>query len=221
MALSHNYFISSIGKKQIMAVTGLGLIGFTVAHLLGNFILFLGADAFNLYAHTLTSNPLIYLAEAGLASMFLAHLVFAAITTLQNRAARPVNYLVHKSSGRGETFASRTMGWTGCIILVFLVLHLLNFKYGSNYPTTVDGVEMRDLYKTVIEYFASPLYTAWYCFAMLALGIHTSHGFQSTLQTWGLRHDKYTPIVEITGMLYAIFVTVGFSACAIYCHLQN
>ena len=129
MALSHNYFISSIGKKQIMAVTGLGLIGFTVSHLLGNFILFLGADAFNLYAHTLTSNPLIYIAEAGLLSMFLAHLVLAAVTTLQNRAARPVNYLVHKSSGRGETFASKTMGWTGVIILVFLVLHLINFKY--------------------------------------------------------------------------------------------
>jgi len=221
MALSHNYFISSIGKKQIMAVTGLGLIGFTVSHLLGNFLLFLGPDVFNLYGHTLVSNPLIYIAEAGLAGMFLTHLVLAAITILQNRAARPVEYLVKKSSGRGETFASKTMGWTGLIVLIFLVLHLISFKYGSNYPTTVDGVEMRDLYRTVIEYFASPLYTTWYCFAMLALGIHTSHGFQSTLQTWGLRHEKYTPIVEITGMLYAIFVTVGFSACAIYCHLQN
>ena len=221
MAVSHNYFISSIGKKQIMAVTGLGLIGFTVAHLLGNFLLFLGPDAFNLYGHTLTSNPLIYVAEAGLVAMFVTHLALAAVTTIQNRNARPVNYLVKRSTGRGETFASKTMGYTGVIIFIFLVLHLINFKYGAEYMTTVDGVEMRDLFRLLVEYFSNPLYVAWYCFAMVALGIHTSHGFQSSAQSWGLNHPKYTPIIKITGILYAVFVTVGFSACAIFCYLQN
>ncbi len=221
MMVSHNYLTSSIGKKQIMAITGLGLVGFTVSHLIGNFLLFLGPDAFNTYAHTLTSNPLIYLAEVGLGSMFLLHLVLAAITQLQNRAARPIGYLAKKSTGRGETFASKTMAYTGLILLAFVIIHLINFKFGSVYESTIEGETVRDLYKTVIEYFSNPLYVVWYCFAMVALGIHTSHGFQSTLQTWGLRHPKYTPMIEIIGMLYAIFVTVGFSACAIYCYLQN
>ena len=92
MMVSHNYLTSSIGKKQIMAITGLGLVGFTVSHLIGNFLLFLGPDAFNTYAHTLTSNPLIYLAEVGLGSMFLLHLVLAAITPLVCLPSNPMTF---------------------------------------------------------------------------------------------------------------------------------
>jgi succinate dehydrogenase / fumarate reductase cytochrome b subunit len=219
--LAHNYFTSSIGKKQIMAITGFGLIGFTLSHLAGNFLLFLGADAFNQYAHALTSNPLIYVAEAGLIGMFLLHITLAVILKTENSQARPVKYYNKTRTGRGETFASMTMPYTGAILLVFLILHLLNFKFGTQYQTVVGGVEMRDLYKTVVEYFANPLYVLWYCFAMISLGLHTSHGFQSVFQTWGFNHKKYTPSVQGISLLYGLFVAIGFSSLAIFCHFQN
>lgn len=221
MIKSHNYFTSSIGKKQIMALTGFGLVGFTATHLLGNLFILVGADAFNMYAYTLTSNPLIYVAEAGLLGMFVLHLVLAVILKLENLSARPKAYYVKTKTGRGETFASSTMPYTGIIILIFIIIHLLNFKYGSNYPTTVDGTQMRDLYRTVIEYFANPLYVAWYVFAMAALGLHTSHGFQSMFQSWGINHSKYTPIIQTASLAYGLFVGAGFSLLAIYCHFQN
>ena len=221
MIKSHNYFTSSIGKKQIMALTGFGLVGFTASHLLGTLLILLGPDAFNKYAYTLTSNPLIYVAEAGLLGMFLLHLFLAVVLKLENIAARPQNYYVKVKTGRGETFASSTMPYTGIILLIFVVIHLLNFKFGSNYPTTVDGVEMRDLYRTVVEYFANPLYVAWYVVAMIALGLHTSHGFQSVFQTWGFNHPKYTPVIQTASLAYGLFVGAGFSILAIFCHFQN
>ena len=204
-----------------MALTGFGLVGFTASHLLGNLLILLGPDAFNKYAYTLTSNPLIYVAEAGLLGMFLLHLFLAVVLKLENIAARPQNYYVKVKTGRGETFASSTMPYTGIILLIFVVIHLLNFKFGSNYPTTVDGVEMRDLYRTVVEYFANPLYVAWYVVAMIALGLHTSHGFQSVFQTWGFNHPKYTPVIQTASLAYGLFVGAGFSILAIFCHFQN
>ncbi|MEE2670920.1 MAG: succinate dehydrogenase cytochrome b subunit [Bdellovibrionota bacterium] len=221
MMTTHNYFTSSIGKKQIMALTGFGLIGFTLTHLAGNFLILVGADAFNVYAYKLTSNPLIYVAEAALAGMFLGHVVLAVLLKLENMAARPKSYFTKVKTGRGETLASSTMPYTGLVLLAFIIIHLLNFKFGTNYDTTVDGVAMRDLYKTVVEYFANPLYVAWYVFAMLCLGLHTSHGFQSMFQTWGLNHPKYTPAIQTISMAYGVFVAIGFSSLAIFCHFQN
>lgn len=221
MMQSSNYFLSSVGKKQLMALTGFGLIGFTATHLLGNFLIFLGPDLFNKYAHTLTSNSLIYVAEAGLLAMFLGHITLAVVLKLQNRMARPKDYFLKVKTGRGETFASSTMPYTGVILLIFVILHLINFKYGSYYPTTVDGVQMRNLYQTVIEYFANPWYVAWYVFAMIALGIHTSHGFQSMFQSLGFNHDKYTPQIKLASAGYGVVVALGFSSLAIFSYFQN
>ncbi len=221
MIKSHNYFTSSIGKKQIMALTGFGLVGFTASHLLGNLLILVGADAFNMYAYNLTINPLIYVAEAGLLGMFILHIFLAVILKLQNMSARPQGYYVKTKTGRGETFASQTMPYTGLILLVFIIIHLLNFKFGSNYSATVDGVQIRDLYRTVIEYFANPLYVVWYVFAMLTLGLHVSHGIQSVFQSWGFNHPKYTPVIQFASMAYGLFVAVGFSVLAIFCHFQN
>lgn len=221
MATSHNYFTSSIGKKQIMALTGFGLVGFTASHLLGNLLILLGPDAFNVYAYTLTSNPLIYVAEAGLIGMFCLHILLAVLLKLGNISARPQGYFVKVKTGRGESFASSTMPYTGMILLIFIILHLMNFKFGTNYATTVDGVEMRDLFRTVVEYFSNPLYVVWYVFAMIALGLHTSHGVQSMFQTWGVNHPKYTPVIEMASLAYGVFVAAGFSLLAIFCYFQN
>lgn len=218
---SHNYFTSSIGKKQITAFTGLGLLGFTAAHLAGNLLLLLGPDAFNAYGNALVTNKLIYVAEAGLLTLFILHIVMAALVTIKNVGARSKRYYVKNRSGRGETIASMTMPYTGIILLVFIILHLINFKYGVHYETIVDGVEMRDLHRLVVEYFANPLYVAWYVFAMIALGMHTGHGLQSSLQTWGLNHPAYTPKVKAISVAYGIAVAIGYSGLAVFCYFQN
>lgn len=218
--LSHNYFTSSIGKKQITAITGLGLVGFTATHLAGNLLMFLGADVFNTYGHKLVTNPFILGAEAILLGMFLLHITLALTVTVQNAQARGRRYYIKRRSG-GETVASMTMPVTGTILLIFIILHLINFKFGTHYETTVDGVVMRDLHRLLVEYFSNPLYVAWYVFAMAALGLHTGHGLQSSLQTWGLNHPSYTPYIKAVSVLYGVGVAVGFSSLAVYCYFLN
>ncbi len=216
------YFTSSIGRKQLIALTGLGLCGFLVAHLLGNFTLFIGSDAFNIYAHKLMSlGPLVYIAEAGLAAMFALHLGLAIKMTIENKTARGQKYYMKTRTGRGETLMSATMPYTGLILFVFLILHILQFKFGPVYNTEVDGVFMRDLYRTVVEYFQSPLNTAWYVIAMAAAAMHTAHGFQSAFQTFGFNHGTWTPKLKILGIAYAVFVAGGFAAVSIFLHVKG
>lgn len=212
---------SSIGKKQIMGVTGLLLCGFLLTHLIGNFTLFVGPDAFNKYSHTLTSNPLIYFAEAVLVGIFMSHILMAIKLIIENKKARPVAYYMRTTSGRGATFASSTMPYTGMIALIFLVIHILGLKYGTHYTTIVGGVEMRDIYRTTIEYFQDPLHVGGYLVAMIALGIHTSHGFWSAFQSLGFNHPKYMPKIICTSKLFGFVVAVGFSSFPIFCYLQG
>ncbi|RPJ70142.1 MAG: succinate dehydrogenase cytochrome b subunit [Alphaproteobacteria bacterium] len=213
--------LSSIGKKQIMGVTGLLLCGFLLTHMLGNVTLFIGPDAFNKYSHTLISNPLIYLAEAVLAGIFLSHILMAVKLIIENKKARPEGYYMRTTSGRGATFASSTMPYTGMIALVFLVFHIIGLKYGTHYTTIVGGVEMRDIYKTTVEYFANPLHVAGYIVAMIALGIHTSHGFWSAFQSLGFNHPKYMPKIICVSKIFGFVVAVGFSSFPIFCYLQG
>jgi succinate dehydrogenase / fumarate reductase, cytochrome b subunit len=216
------YFCSSIGRKQLVALTGLLLCGFLVTHLLGNFLLLVSSDAFNIYAHKLISmGPLLYVAEAGLAAVFLTHLGLAMKLTYENKVARGQKYYVKNRTGRGETLLSATMPYTGLILLVFLVLHILQFKFGPYYSVQVDGVAMRDLYRTVVEYFASPLNTAWYVFAMLAAAMHTAHGFSSAFQSFGWSHPLWMPKVKTLGVIYAITVGGGFALISILLHVKG
>lgn len=219
-AVNH-YFRSSIGRKQLVAITGLLLCGFLVSHLAGNLLLLVSSDAFNLYAHKLISmGPLLYVAEAGLSVIFLAHLGLAMKLNMENMKSRG-KYQVKTKTGRGTTFASSTMPYTGLVLLVFLVLHLIQFKYGSHYETTIDGVVMRDLTKTVMEYFSSLGGTLWYVFAMACAAIHTSHGFASAFQSMGWNHGKYFKNVKRLGYIYAIAVGGGFALVSIMCHLKG
>jgi succinate dehydrogenase / fumarate reductase cytochrome b subunit len=214
-------FSTSVVKKVAMGITGLLLCGFLVSHLLGNFLIFVGPDAFNLYAHTLTSNPLIYGAEAILMAIFLVHLFMATKLVIENKLARPTPYYVKKPTGRGSTFASSTMPFTGLIILIFLVLHLIEFKYGTYFGTTVDGVTMRNLYKTVIDFFTSPVNVVLYIVAMAALSLHVSHGFWSAFQSIGFNHPKYTPCINTLSKVFAVVVFLGYSSLPIFCFLQG
>jgi succinate dehydrogenase / fumarate reductase cytochrome b subunit len=216
-----SYLQSSIGKKQLMALTGLALMGFLFTHLLGNLLIVISPEQFNLYAYKLTSNKLfLYTAEAGLIFLFLMHIGLAIKITIENKIARPVKYHAKGSAG-SSTLASRTMPLSGLVILVFLVLHLFQFKFGNHYITQLDGIQMRDMYKTVIEYFDNPIALVWYIFAMFVMAMHVTHGFQSCFQSLGFRHPKYSPIIKKIACAYSLTVGAGFSAIAICCYLKG
>ena len=213
--------LSSIGKKQVMALTGLALCGFLVAHLTGNLLIFVGPEAFNTYAHTLTSTALIYPAEAVLLAIFLTHIGLAIALVRENRIARGQRYYLKRPTGRGANFASTTMPYTGVIILIFLIFHLLHFKYGTDYRIVHSGVEMRDMYRLLLEYFQSKMNVASYIVAQIVVGIHVSHGFSSAFQSLGFNHPSHTPCLKRAGKIFAIAIAMGFSSLPIYLHLQG
>lgn len=222
-AVNH-YFGSSIGRKQLVAVTGLLLCGFLVSHLAGNFLLLVGPDAFNLYAYKLTSlGALLYVVEAVLALIFVLHLGLAIKLNIENLKARggAKRYHLKRMTGRGTTFMSQTMPWTGLVLLVFVILHIKNLKLGTNYPTTVDGVEMRDLYRTTLEYFTSVGATVWYVVAMACAALHTAHGFASAFQSMGWNHGKYFKNVKRLGYLYALVIGGGYAFLAVWAHMKG
>lgn len=221
MSWVSSYVFSSVGKKSIMALTGLSLVGFILVHMLGNINMLMGAAAFNNYAHTLMSMKVIVIAEVLLALIFMGHAITGLTLAFQNSMARPQSYVNHKKSGRGTSFASATMPITGSLILIFLVIHLFDFKFGAQYSTMANGHEVRDLYKLVLEYFQSPLHTAWYIIVMISLAIHTSHGFWSAFQTLGFNHPKYNGFIRKTSIAYAVLVGAGFTYFAIWAYLQH
>ncbi|MCY4644896.1 MAG: succinate dehydrogenase cytochrome b subunit [Bacteriovoracales bacterium] len=218
------YLRSSVGKKQIMALTGLLLCGFLPAHLAGNFLLLISREAFNTYAHTLISHPLIYGAEAVLAALFLSHIGLGLKLTVENSKARPVRYHLKRPTGRGETLASKTMIYTGLWTLVFLVIHLFNFRLNPSLTkekVVHGGIEMSDLYGLVMTHFQSLEWTIYYVVSTLFLGLHLSHGLASAFQSLGLHHPSYTPPLKKLSVIYAVAMTAGFSAVALFCHFKG
>jgi succinate dehydrogenase / fumarate reductase, cytochrome b subunit len=194
---------SSIGKKALMSLTGLALIGFLIVHLAGNLTYFADSsgETFDHYAETIESNPLLPLAEGGLIVLFLLHIALAFKVTLQNKAARQNRYAVKASHG-GRTTGSRTMIVTGIVILGFLILHLIHFRLQKDSIDSFAAAIKMELSK--------PLGAGAYVVGILALGIHLSHGFKSAFQTLGLNHPKYTPLIEKLGLLIAVVLTLGF-----------
>jgi succinate dehydrogenase / fumarate reductase cytochrome b subunit len=210
------YFSSSIGKKQVQGVAGLLLCGFLVAHLLGNFLLLKGDEAFNAYADKLASLGIVlYVAEAGLAACFLIHLGFGILLWLENRRARPVGYAVDKRSGAGATTASRTMIYTGTVILVFLIIHLWMFKFSD--------FESKDLglWQVVIEELNEPYWAIGYLVVFILLGLHLSHAVQSAFQTLGVNHPKYTPIIKGFGQVFAWVIAAAYAFLAIWAFFKD
>ena len=160
-----------------------------------------------------------------LAALFvLGHLSLGLQLTVENRKARPIKYAVKKSTGRGETFASKTMIYTGLWFLVFLIIHIINFRITSlmtEQRIMVGGVEMVDLYSIVMKHFESWENTAYYLLSIIALGIHLSHGFASAFQSLGFNHPQYTPLIKKAGTLFSFVITVGFGVVAIFCYLRG
>lgn len=215
---------STIGKKQIVAVTGLSLCGFLVVHLLGNFLLLVGPEAFNLYSHKLTSaTPLIYVAEIILAAIFFIHLSTALTLVMHNKASRGQKYYLKKKTGEGANFFSATMPYTGLLILAFLISHLLHFKFGTHYSTTLpdhNDQEMRDMYRTVMEYFSDPLRTTWYVVVMIVMWMHLFHGVKSSFQSLGINHQRWNCFLKFVGRTFGVLVPMGFLFISVWCYFQ-
>jgi succinate dehydrogenase / fumarate reductase cytochrome b subunit len=216
MKRSTSYFCSTIGQKQLVALSGLALCGFVISHAAGNLLIIFSADAYNKYSHALVSNPLIYFAEAILAGMFVLHLSLALYLTVKNRCARPTRYAVKASNAKAGEVIAPHMWKQGIIIFGFLIYHLVTFKFGTYYSTTIEGVTMRDMYKLVVECFQSPLYTGFYVFVMVVLGFHLAHGFHSSLQTLGFNHPKHSVKVKILSRLFGVFIAVTFAIQPLY-----
>jgi len=215
---------STIGRKLVMAVTGILLIGFLVEHLLGNLLLFDNDhQKYNEYAHYLISNPFIYIAELILLLLFVYHAVEAIVIYLGERNVRPVAYGQSEALGK-RTVYSVTMIWTGLILLVFLVIHIATFKYGADYhvhnPLGQD-TGVRDLYKLVAEKFRNPLYSGFYVLCMLCLGFHMGHALQSAVRTLGITHRGWLARIKLLSLAIALVFTIGFGSMPIYFFLKG
>lgn len=201
-------FGSSIGKKLLMALTGLCFVLFLVVHLAGNLTLYGGGDLFNSYAEHLHSlGFLINISEFGLLFFALIHIITGTVLFLENLKARPVRYAVNKTGG-GRTIGSFSMPYTGLFMLFFIITHLLNFHFVDKTNTTI--------YDIVTNAFSNPLYVMFYVASMVVVAIHISHGFWSLFQTIGFEHPKYTPLITGLSTVLSIVFGVGFGFIPIY-----
>lgn len=210
------YFQSTVGKKQLVGITGLALCGFLFGHVSGNFLMFLSPKAYNMYGHNLISNPAIYVIEAGLMLLLIGHVVNTIWLTVINKKSRPQGYAVSAKGEKKTSATTKSMHFQGIVVLVFIVLHIITFKYGTIYYVDYDGQQIRDLYRLLVEVFQSPIYVFWYVAALAVLGMHLSHGFQSTFKSLGFNHPKYEPKLKLAGVLFTIYVTAGFIVQPLY-----
>lgn len=214
-----NYLKSSVGAKHVMAITGLLLVGFVLAHMIGNLQIFLGLknpelgqNALNTYAANLKAlGPLLWVARGGLVVIASIHIYSALRLVAMNKAARPVKYKMVKPEA--STFSSRVMAMSGLIVLAFLVYHLMHFTLGvgpgAGNLALHDSLGRHDVYTmTVLGFQKTPVAIA-YIVAMLLLCMHLKHGMTSMFQSLGLNHRKYNGLFNLSGPGIAAVVLVG------------
>ncbi len=217
-----SFIQSTVGKKYLMGLSGLIWAGFIFGHMAGNMTILVSPDMYNAYGHAIVSNKLLlYGTEIALVGALLIHVFCAVSLTMSNRAAKGSRYAVSPKADKAASFASQWMAIHGSIILVFIITHLLTFKFGNYYETTVNGVVMRDLAKLMYEVFSNPLAIAWYLVSLVLLGFHVTHGVRSIFQSFGLLHPAYQPIIKKAGAIYAIVVTAGFISQPVFVFLTR
>lgn len=207
---------STIGKKAIMAVTGLLLVGFVIAHMAGNLQVFIGPAKMNAYASFLKSlGEFLWLARIILLVALVLHVLMAWQLTQIKRKARPIDYTTREA--QVSTVASRTMRWGGVLLLVFIVFHILHFTTGTVFPvaSTPDAMypawSHTDVYGNIISAFRTPWVVAFYVVAMLFLMLHLFHGAWSSVRTLGLTKPSRHPLHRRVATLIALVVWLGFS----------
>jgi succinate dehydrogenase / fumarate reductase, cytochrome b subunit len=216
-----SYLSSSIGRKQIVAFTGLLLIVYVIIHLAGNLFIYAGPNVFNGYAKKLAGlRPALNLLEAGLLLIFVVHLYVTALLVLENINARS-RYVIEKTKGN-RSLASRLMPYTGTVILVFVIWHILDFTLTDHHgPRSVINGQSLGLYGVVFNSFANPLHSLLYILAVIAVGLHLDHGVQSFCQTFGLNHPIYMPMINQISRWFAVVITLGYCSIPIYVLLNS
>ena len=212
-ARRRSYFDTSLGTKVLMGATGLLLFVYLILHLAGNLLLYFGPQTFNGYSHLLISNPLVIPVELGLLAVFIVHVYKAVTNFFANRRARPVGYRSYTWTKRPsrKSVASTTMILSGIVLFAFILIHLLQFKFGVEYHTAdATGAELRDLYRLEMEVFGNVLNVGFYVFSMLVVGAHLWHGIASAFDSLGATHPRYTPWVLGAGKTLAFLIAMGF-----------
>ncbi len=206
-------FADSIGRKVLMAISGLLMVLFVIGHLLGNLTIFAGPDGINSYAeHLHQLVPVVWGTRIVMLGAVLTHLFLSVQITMENSAAKPQKYAV-KNMLRA-TFASQTMIWTGVIMGVFILYHLLQFTFRVTPGLTLgtDALDRFDVYSMVVDAFARTLTALVYVVSMVALALHLSHGIQSAFQTLGLSNPRWMTRFGTAGKTAATVFLVGFGA---------
>lgn len=202
---------SSLGKKYVMAITGLALFGFVIIHMIGNLQIFLGPDVLNTYAAFLKSKPLlVWGARLGLLVIVSFHVWAAVRLTQANRAARPVSYAVQTPIV--ASYASRTMVVSGVIMASFIIYHLLHFTTGGVDPELLkfrDALGRHDVYRMVVRGFSNPLAASFYILGMVLLGLHLSHGISALFQSLGLRNRAWGCFLDRFAKIAAAVIFIG------------
>lgn len=210
---------SNIGLKVVMALSGLGLFGFVIAHMLGNLQVFLGADKFNAYAAMMQGNPLLWVARIGLLSMVLAHIGSAGVLVLRSNKARPVGYKKH--TFLSGSYAVRTMRYGGLVLLAFIVYHLLHLTVGSAHGefrhcmSDGDGGLQCFAFENLVKGLSNPAAAGAYIVAQLALGLHLAHGVWSLCRTLGLGNPRYDALARKAALFFGALITAGNCSIAI------
>ena len=199
------FYETAIGKKIVMAVTGVMLFGFVVSHLLGNLQFYLGRETMNHYAVTLRSMPgLLWPARVGLLIAVILHITASVQLTALKNAARPIGYV--KKTAVQASVASRTMMWSGPIVLVFLIFHLLHLTWGTVHPAFQDVHP----YENMVAGFRVIPVAIFYVVAVSMLGLHLYHGLWSMFQTVGVNHPRYTPMLKKFAAYASMLLVLGF-----------
>ncbi len=202
-----NFWSSTTGKKAVMGLTGAILFGFVTVHMLGNLQVFEGPEKLNAYGRFLHGAPeLLWGARIFLLISVLLHIWASVELAVRKSSARPVAYF--KRDNIASTYASRTMYWSGPILLAFIIFHLLHLTAGVIHPggLFVDA----DVYHNVVAGFQVWYVSAWYIFSMILLGFHIRHGAWSMFQSLGINHPRHTPILRQAALIFAIVIVAGY-----------
>jgi succinate dehydrogenase / fumarate reductase cytochrome b subunit len=208
---------SSVGKKQVVAVTGLLLVGYLVFHLSANLLIFAGAEVYNFFPERAHETGLfLRLIESVLAAIFLLHIVTTVRLVIQNRRSRGTQYAVSKPKGK-RSLATRLMPYTGTILVLFLVFHIKEFVFVDHAGAAgMIGSESLGVYGVVANSLVNPVRAIGYVVAMFAVGFHLAHGIQSVFQTFGFNHEVYTPAIQKVSTAIGIAFALAFSSIPVY-----
>ena len=219
-----SFFHSSVGKKMIVAITGVILIAFVVGHLLGNLQIFLGPDWINSYAeHLRELGPFLWVIRAFLLINVLLHIFYTISLALENRRARPIGY--KKKENVKATLASRSMALSGLIVLAFILYHLAHFTVRVTDPRFLllkaDPLNRFDVYSMMVYGFQNYFVSGFYILGMFLLALHLSHGSSSFFQSLGLNDKKLTPRLATAGRVFAWLIFIGYTSIpvAVLLHL--